>query len=141
VAAKHVLRYLHGTVEYGLSYIQGDGMKLIGFTDANWASNMVDRKSTSGCCFDLGSGVVSWFIRKRKSVALSIAEAEYMEASLAACEAIWLRKMLMGLFGQELETTIIHCDNQNYIKLSANPVFHDKSKHIEIRFYFIKDCV
>jgi hypothetical protein len=141
VAAKHVLRYLRGTVEYGLSYIQGDGVKLMGFTDADWAGNTVDRKSTSGCCFSLGSGVVSWFNRKQKSVALSSAEAEYMAASLAACEAIWLRKLLMGLFGQELETTVIHCDNQSCIKLSENPVFHDRSKHIEIRFHFIRDCV
>jgi hypothetical protein len=65
VAAKHVLRYLRGTVEYGLSYIQGDGVKLMGYTDADWAGNTVDRKSTSGCCFSLGSGVVSWFNRKQ----------------------------------------------------------------------------
>jgi hypothetical protein len=74
-------------------------------------------------------------------VALSSAEAEYMAASLAACEAIWLRKLLIGLFGQELDATVIHCDNQSCIKLSENPVFHDKSKHIEIRFHFIRDCV
>jgi hypothetical protein len=64
-----------------------------------------------------------------------------MAANLAACEAIWLRKLLMGLFGQELEATVIHCDNQSCIKLSENPVFHDRSKHIEIRFHFIRDCV
>jgi hypothetical protein len=79
--------------------------------------------------------------QETKSVALSSAEAEYMAANLAACEAIWLRKLLMGLFGQELETTVIHCDNQSCIKLSENPVFHDRSKHIEIRFHFIRDCV
>jgi hypothetical protein len=64
-------------------------------------------------------------------MALSSAEAEYMAASLASCEAIWLRKLLAGLFGQELEPTVIHCDNQSCIKLSENPVFHDRSKHIE----------
>jgi hypothetical protein len=141
VAAKHVLRYLRGTVEYGLSYIQGDGVKLMGFTDADWAGNTVDRKSTSGCCFSLGSGVVSWFSRKQKSVALSSAEAEYMAASLAACEAIWLRKATHGFVWPGVGATVIHCDNQSCIKLSENPVFHDKSKHIEIRFHFIRDCV
>jgi len=65
-------------------------------------------------------------------VALSSAEAEYMEASLAACESIWLRKLLMGLFGEELDATVIHYDNQSYIKLSKNLVFNDRSKHIEI---------
>jgi hypothetical protein len=64
-----------------------------------------------------------------------------MATSLAACEAIWLRKLLMGLFGQEMETTAIHCDNQSCIKLSKNPMFHDRSKHIEIKFHFIRDCV
>jgi ATP sulfurylase len=74
-------------------------------------------------------------------VSLSFVEAEYMATSLAACEATWLRKLLIGLFGQELDATVIHCDNQSYIKLSKNPVFHDKSKHIEISSHFIRDCV
>ena len=64
-----------------------------------------------------------------------------MAASLASCEAIWLRKLLVGLFGQVLEPTVIYCDNQTCIKLSKNPVFHDRSKHIEIRYHFIKDRV
>jgi hypothetical protein len=61
--------------------------------------------------------------------------------SMAACEAIWLQKLLVSLFGQELEPTIIHCDNQSGIKLSENPVFHDRSKHIDIWYHFIRDCV
>jgi hypothetical protein len=72
---------------------------------------------------------------------LSSAEAEYMATNLATCEAIWLQKLLMGLFGQELEATVIHCDNNNCIKFSENLVFHDRSKHIDMRFHFIKDCV
>ena len=141
VAAKHVLRYLRGTVDYGLMYVRSDGVKLAGFTDSDWAGSVVDRKSTSGCCFSLGSAVVSWFSRKQKSVALSSAEAEYMAASLATCEAIWLRKMLVGLFGHMIETTEIYCDNQSCIRLTENPVFHDRSKHIEIRYHFIRDWV
>eukprot|EP00253_Pinus_taeda_P004156 PITA_04156 len=100
-----------------------------------------DRKSTSGCCFGLGSAVVSWFSRKQQSVALSSAEAEYMAVSLASCEAIWLRKMLFGLFGQPLRPSMIYCDNQSCIKLTENPIFHDKSKHIGIRYHFIRDYV
>jgi hypothetical protein len=64
-----------------------------------------------------------------------------MAANLAACEALWLRKLLLGLFRQEVEATVIHCDNQSCIKLSKNPVFHDRSKHIDIRYHFIQDCV
>jgi hypothetical protein len=74
-------------------------------------------------------------------VALSSIEAEYMAASLAACEAMWIRKLLLGLCKQELEATVIHCDNQSCIKLSENMVFHDRSKHIDIRYHFIRDCV
>ena len=84
---------------YGLDYRQGDGVSLIGYTDSDWVGCASDRKSTSGCCFGLGSTVVSWFSRKQKSVALSSSEAEYMAASQASCEAIWLHKMLVGLFG------------------------------------------
>jgi hypothetical protein len=141
VAAKHVLRYLCGTVDYGLDYHRGDGVRLVGYTDSDWAGCVSDRKSTSGCCFGLGSAVVSWFSRKQKSVALSSAEAEYMAASQASCEALWLRKMLIGLFGVQLRPTVIYCDNQSCIKLSENPVFHDRSKHIEIRYHFIRDYV
>jgi len=74
-------------------------------------------------------------------MALSLAEAEYMAASLAACEAIWVRKILVGLFGSHLEPTMIHCDNQSCIKISANLVFHDRSKHIDIRYHHIRDYV
>ena len=125
VAAKHVLRYLQGTVHYGLDYRQGDGVRLVGYIDSDWAGCASDRKSTSGYYFDLGSTVVSCFIRKQKSVALSSFEAEYMAASQASCEAIWLRKMLVGLFGQRLRPTVIYDDNQSCIKLMENPFFHD----------------
>eukprot|EP00253_Pinus_taeda_P032732 PITA_32732 len=111
VAAKHILRYLQGTVDYGLDYRQGDGVRLAGYTDSDWAGRASDRKSTSGCCFGLGSAVVSWFSQKQQSVALRSTEAEYMAASLASCEAIWLRKMLFGLFGQSLRPSAIYCDN------------------------------
>jgi len=111
VAAKHILRYFHGTVDYGLDYRQGDGVRLAGYTDFDWAGCASDRKSTSGRCFGLGSAVVSWFSQKQQSVALSSVEAEYMAASLASCEAIWLRKMLFGLFGQPLRSSVIYSDN------------------------------
>eukprot|EP00253_Pinus_taeda_P002592 PITA_02592 len=134
------LMYL-GTVDYGLDYRQGDGVRLVGYTDSDWASCASNKKSTSGCCFRLGSVVVSWFSRKQKSVALSSSEAEYMATRQASCEAIWLRKLLYGLFDEELRPTVIHYDNQSCIKLTENPVCHDRSKHIDIRYHFIRDYV
>ena len=88
VETKHVLMYLCGTIEYGLDYQRGDGVRLVGYTDSDWAGCVSDRKSTSGCCLGLGSTVVSWFSRKQKSVALSSAEAEYMVSNQANCEAL-----------------------------------------------------
>jgi hypothetical protein len=141
VAAKHVLRYLCGMEDYGLDYQRGYGVRLVSYTDSDWAGCVSDRKSISGCYFGLGSVVVSWFSQKQKLVALSSAEAEYMAASQASCESLWLCKMLVGLFGVQLRLTVIYCDNQSCIKLSENPVFHDRSKHIEIRYHFICDYV
>eukprot|EP00253_Pinus_taeda_P012027 PITA_12027 len=128
-------------VDYDLDYRWGDGVRLAGYTDADWAGCASDRKSTSGCCFGLGLAVVSWFSRKKKSVALSSFEAKYMAASQGSCEAIWLRKLLYGLFDQELRPMVIHCDNQSCIKLTENLVFLYRSKHIDIRYHFIRDYV
>jgi hypothetical protein len=111
IAAKHMLRYLSGTEEYGLLYDHSGGVRLAGFTDVDWVGCAEDIKSTLGCCFSIGSGIISWFSRKKKSIILSSADVEYMAASLATCEALWLRKLLLGLFMQELEATVIHCDN------------------------------
>ena len=74
-------------------------------------------------------------------MALSLVEAEYMAASLATCEAIWMRNILVSLFGFHLDPIVIHCDNQSCIKLSVNLVFHDRSKHIDIWYHHIRDCV
>jgi hypothetical protein len=113
VAAKHVLRYLRGTVGYGLRYVSGGEVRLQGYNDYDWARSAVDRKSTSRCYFSLGSTMISWFSRKQTFVALSTAEAEYIAASVANREAIWLRKILPRLFDQELKTTLVHCHNQS----------------------------
>jgi hypothetical protein len=137
VATKHVLRYLTGTVEYGLRYLGGDGVRLQRYIDSNWAGSAEDRKSTSGCCFSLGSAVITLFNKKQTFVEISLAKAEYMAASLASCEAIWLRKLLTRLFDQELKPMVIYCDNRSCIKLSKNLVFHDRSKHLETRYHFI----
>ena len=101
----------------------------------------MDRKSTSRGILIIRSTIFSWYIRKQISVALSSLEAEYMQASQDACEAIWMRKILVGLFGSHSDPTVIHCDNQSCIKLLVNHVFHDISKHIDIQYHHIRDCV
>jgi hypothetical protein len=111
---------------------------LHGFTHSDWMSSTVDRKSASGYCFSLGSTMFSWSSRKQGSIAQSTVEAEYIVASAASREAVWLRKLLSDLFSAELEPTVIHYDNQSCLKLSENPVFHDKSKHIEMRYHYVR---
>jgi hypothetical protein len=106
-----VLSYLQGTVGYGLRYASSVDMSLQGYADVDWARTAMDRKSTSGCCFTLGSAMVSWCSRKQSSVALSTAEAKYIALSVAVHEAVWLCKLLTNLFDHEMDPTIIQCDN------------------------------
>ena len=123
MVTKHAVRYLKATVEYGLKYDTNQKINLEGYVDSNWVGSAIDRKSTSGCRFSMGSGVISWFSRKQSFVALSTAEAEYVAACSASYEAVWLRKLLSDLFDLQLDATCIHCENQSCMKLSENPVF------------------
>eukprot|EP00253_Pinus_taeda_P001650 PITA_01650 len=125
IAAKNLLRYLWGTITYGLRYTVGN----VRFHDYSDEGSVVDHKSTSGCCFSLGSTSISWISRKQKSVSLSTVEAEYIAASMASCEIVWLRKLFSELFRHVLDITMIFCDNQSGIRLS------------DIRYHFIWDMV
>ena len=116
-------------------------MKIQGFTNADWEGSPSERNSTSGGIFSIGSTAISWYNRKQRLVALNLAEAEYMSTSQAAYEASWMRKILVCLFGQQMDLIVIYCANQSCIKLSENPFFHDRSKHIQIRYHFIRDHV
>ncbi|XP_074297812.1 secreted RxLR effector protein 161-like [Silene latifolia] len=96
-AVKRVLKYLAGTVEYGIWYTKSENFKLMGYTDNDWVGSIDDRKSTSGCVFGLGSGAVTWSLKKQETVALSSSEAEYVAAGAAGRHAVWLRKLLADL--------------------------------------------
>ena len=111
IAAKHMMRYLKGTIDFGLYYDGNHDYRLYGYTDADWAGSVLDKRSTSGGCYCLGFAMSSWFSRKKSSVSLSMAEAEYIAACFASYEAIWLRKLMSGLFDLEMDTTVILCDN------------------------------
>ena len=124
------MSYLKGKLDCGLSYYGNRDFRLSGYIDSDWVGSVSDRKSTSGCCFSLGSAMISWKNRKQSSIALSTAEEEYIVSCSSNCEAIWLRKLLTGLFNLEMEETTIVCDNQSCINMTKNLVFHDKLKHI-----------
>jgi len=113
IDARNLLRCLQDTISHGLRYTARD-VRILGYTDVDWAGSVVDHKSTSGCCFTLGSASISWMSRKQKSVALSTTEAGYIVASMTSCEAVWLRKLFSELFGFTLDTTVILYNNQRW---------------------------
>lgn len=140
-AAKRILRYLSGTRNHGILYSHIDNFNLFGYTDSDWAGDIETRKSTSGYVFYLGDGVISWSSKKQQVVALSTAEAEYISVTNGACHAVWLRRMLKELkHGQKTPTTIL-CDNKSAIALTNNPVFHGRSKHIDIKYHYVRELV
>ena len=106
-----------------------------------WVGSAIDRKSTLCSYFTLGSTIVSWCRKKQSFVALSIREEDYIALSVAVCKEVWLLKLVTNLFNHEMDPTTIHCDNQSYVNISENLVFHDKSKHIEIKYHYIRDMV
>lgn len=139
VAAKRVLRYVKGTLEFGIMYRRSQDVKLMVFSDSDYAGDHDDRKSTLGKVIILGSGAVSWTSKKQPIVTLSTTEAEYVAAASCACQGIWLNRILKTLGENQLKCITIQCDNNSSIKLSKNPVLHGRSKHIDVRFHFLRD--
>ncbi|XP_026410095.1 uncharacterized protein LOC113305228 [Papaver somniferum] len=141
IAAKRVLRYVKGTLEYGLMYTGSKECSLHGFVDADWAGDMNDRRSTTGYCFYMGSAAVSWCSKKQRNVALSSTEAEYVASTMATQECIWLKRLIGDISNKVDYSVPIKCDNQSAMQLAANPVFHARSKHIEIQHHFVREKV
>ena len=139
LAAKRILQYLQGTKEFELFYKKGEKSDLIGFIDSDYAGDQDDRTSTSGYVFILGSGVVLWSSKKQLIVTLSTTEAEFVAATSCVCQAIWLKRILEQLHFKRREPIAILCDNNSAIKLSKNPVLHGRSKHIDVKFHFLRD--
>ncbi|CAL5391936.1 unnamed protein product [Camellia sinensis] len=139
--AKRVLRYIQGTLNYGIFYEKFVDAKLLGFCDSDWAGCVDDMRSTSGYAFSLGLGVISWSSKKQQTVAQSSAEAEYISASLATTQPIWLRRILDDFGAKQGEATPIMCDNKSAIAMTKNPVYHSHTKHIAIKHHFIRKAV
>ena len=98
-------------------------------------------RSTSGCCIFLGGNLVTWQAQKQRVVALSSCEAEYIAAATAACQGVWLTRLLAEIKGKEAGVFALKIDNQSAVALSKNPVFHDRSKHIDVKYHYIRECV
>ncbi|KAJ9545395.1 hypothetical protein OSB04_025102 [Centaurea solstitialis] len=139
-AVKRILRYLKGTPDFGLWYPKDSGFELIAYTDSDHAGCKLNRKSTSGACQFLGDKLVSWSSRKQNCVSLSTAEAEYVAAACCCSQVLWMKTQLAD-FGYTMHRIPIYCDSKSAIQITANPVQHSRTKHIDIRYHFIKDHV
>ncbi|WVZ75645.1 hypothetical protein U9M48_023681 [Paspalum notatum var. saurae] len=137
-AVKPIFRYLKFTHELGLWYSSGSSLSLRGFSDADHASCRIDRKSTSGTCQLLGTSLVSWFSRKQVSVSLSTTEAEYIAAASCCSQLLWMKATLSD-FGLRFGKIPLLVDSTSAISVAKNPVLHSRTKHIDVRFHFLRD--
>jgi hypothetical protein len=141
-AVKQILRYVRGTLGYGCRYKKGSGVpELVGYSDSDHAGDLNDRKSTSGVVFFLGDSLITWTSQKQKGVATSSCEAEYIAAAGATTQGVWLSRLIGDLTGRSAERFRLYIDNQSAIALSKNPVLHDRTKHIDIKFHYIRQCI
>ena len=140
---KRIFRYIKGTLDFGLKYVASDkgDLSLQGYSDADWAGDVSTRKSTSGYVFKLGGATISWKSKRQSVVALSSTEAEYVALSSAAQETVWLRHLLSSIGFEQSHPTILYEDNQGAIALSKNPKDHPRTKHIDIKYHYIRECM
>ncbi|KAJ9553113.1 hypothetical protein OSB04_017158 [Centaurea solstitialis] len=139
-AVKRILKYLKGTPNFGPWYPKDSGFELTAFTDSDHAGCKLNRKSTSGACQFLGDKLVSWSSRKQKCVSLSTVEAEYVAAACCCSQVLWMKTQLAD-YGYTMHQIPIYCDFSSAIQIAANPVQHSRTKHIDIRYHFIKDHI
>jgi hypothetical protein len=135
---KRILRYLVYTPKFGLWYPRGSTFDLTGYSDADCAGCKIDRKSTSGTCQFLGRSLVSWASMKQNYVALSTAKAEYIATGHCCAQLLWMRQNLRD-YGYKLTKVPLLCDNGSAICMADNPVEHSHTKHIAIRYHFLRD--
>lgn len=140
-SAKYILRYLLGTQSYAIKYNGSSNAGIIGYSDADWAENKDDRHSTTGYVFLLAEGAISWTSKKQKTVALSSMESEYMALCETSKQCYWLRTVLKELDLKQQEPTILCCDNHGAIYFTKNPKIESRSKHIDIRYHYVREFV
>ncbi|CAM8957414.1 unnamed protein product [Rhodiola kirilowii] len=137
---KRIIKYVCGTVDFGIWYTKDTNPQVVSFYDADWAGNAEDWKSTSGGCIFLGNNLVSWFSKKQNSISLSTAEAEYIAVGSCYTQLVWMKQMLSE-YGVKQKEMTLYCDNMSAISISKNPVQHSRTKHIDIRHHFIRELV
>lgn len=139
---KRIIKYIKGTLNHGLIFgrcRKENGINILAFSDADFAGDSETRRSTSGCLIKLGSDLITWSSRKQPTVALSTTESEFIAACNAAQEIIWLNRLIKDLIGKDLCDSTLFIDNQSTIKIIKNPQFHCRTKHIDIKYNFVRE--
>ncbi|XP_052725504.1 secreted RxLR effector protein 161-like [Vigna angularis] len=143
-AAKRVIQYIKGTRDYCILFLAGrkkTAMEITRYTDSNYGGDMVERKSTSGYIFMLNNTLISWCSKKQLVVAFSSCEVEFIAESYGTCQGIWIKELMEELKVSMENLIQLKIDNVSAINLAKNLVSHGRSKHIEVKFYFLKDMV
>src|ERR1044072_6265331 len=140
-AVVRILRYIKGSPGKELVYTDKGHTYVFGYADADWAGDVNDRRSTSGYCVLIGGNLISWKSKKQTVVARSSTEAEYRAMANATCELLWLKHLLQELKFCEIQPMELACDNQSALYLSSNPIFHERTKHIEVDCHFIREKI
>ena len=140
-AACHLVKYLKQNPGQGIFLSANSNLKLRAFCDADWGKCLDSRRSVTGFCIFLGDSLVSWRSKKQPTISRSSAEAEYRAIASTTCELVWLKHLLHDFGINQKDAALLFCDNDAAIKIATNPIFHERTKHLEIDLHFAREKV